>query len=192
MMPIETVCTIPGRGTVVTGKVTSGRLKAGEQVEIIGLEAPNEVVKGGTKTRTCTAVEMFHKSTDVAEAGCSVGLLIRGLERNEVARGQMVIAPTKIGSYCEFVAHILVLKESDGGRATPFSVKYQPQFFIHTADITGGFTFPEDVVMLAPGDDVRSIRVKLMRRAAMRLGDKFSIREGSKTVGRGVITEIVG
>jgi len=182
LMPIEDIFTIQGRGTVVTGRVERGILKVNEEVEIIGL--------GETKKTVVTGVEMFRKSLDEARAGDNVGLLLRGIEKTEVQRGQVIAKPGTITPHAEFEAEIYVLTKDEGGRHTPFFNGYRPQFYVRTTDVTGEVTLPSGVEMVMPGDTVK-VTCKLIYPVAMEEGFKFAIREGGKTVGAGVVTKII-
>jgi elongation factor Tu len=183
MMSIEDVFSIKGRGTVVTGRVDRGKIKVGDPVEIIGLreKSMNSVVTG---------VEMFHKSLDEGMAGDNCGLLLRGIERTDVERGQVVAKPGSITPHTKFLAQVYVLKKEEGGRHKAFFTGYRPQFYIRTMDVTGDITLPEGVEMVMPGDDV-NLTVKLIVPVALEQGSKFAIREGGLTVGAGVITKII-
>ncbi|MFA5136258.1 MAG: elongation factor Tu [Patescibacteria group bacterium] len=182
LMPIEDVFTIQGRGTVVTGRAERGVLKVNEEVEIIGLT--------DTKKTVITGVEMFRKSLDEARAGDNVGLLLRGIEKTDVQRGQVIAKPGSITPHTEFEAQIYVLKKEEGGRHTPFFKGYRPQFYIKTTDVTGELTLPAGVEMVMPGDTVK-ITGKLIYPMALEEGQKFAIREGGHTVGAGAITKII-
>jgi len=182
VMPIEGVHSIPGRGTVATGRVEQGIVKVGENLEIYGLNPVS------MKT-TCTGVEMFKKSLDQGMAGDNLGLLLRGLKREEVFRGQVVAAPGAQSCGTTFEAEVYVLTQEEGGRHTPFFSKYRPQFFTRTCDVTGEITMPEGMEMVMPGDNA-TLKVKLISPTAIEIGQKFSLREGGKTVGKGVISKI--
>ena len=181
LMPIEDVFSISGRGTVVTGKVERGTIKVGEEVEIVGLYPTT------TKT-TCTGLEMFHKLLDYAEAGENVGVLLRGIKRADIKRGQVLCKPGTLKAYKKFEAQVYVLSKDEGGRHTPFFSNYRPQLFCRTADITGMVQLPEDVKMVLPGDNVR-LEVELISPIALNEGLKFAIREGGRTVGAGVVSK---
>ena len=183
MMPIEDVFSIKGRGTVVTGRIDRGKIKVGEAVEIIGLreKSMNSVVTG---------VEMFHKSMDEGIAGDNAGLLLRGIERTDVERGQVVAKPGSITPHKKFLAEVYVLKKEEGGRHKAFFSGYRPQFYIRTMDVTGDISLPEGVEMVMPGDSV-NLTVELIVPVALEQGSKFAIREGGLTVGAGVITKII-
>ncbi len=182
MMPIEDVFSIKGRGTVVTGRVDRGVIKVGEPVEIIGLRE--------TRTSVCTGVEMFHKMMDEGMAGDNLGLLLRGIERTDVERGQVVAKPGSITPHTKFTAKVYVLKKEEGGRHSAFFNGYRPQFYIRTMDVTGNVELPEGVEMVLPGDNV-DLTVTLIVPVALEQGSKFAIREGGLTVGAGVITKII-
>jgi elongation factor Tu len=182
MMPIEDVFSIKGRGTVVTGRVDRGVVKVGEPVEIIGLRE--------TRTSVCTGVEMFHKMMDEGMAGDNLGLLLRGIERTDVERGQVVAKPGSITPHTKFTAKVYVLKKEEGGRHSAFFNGYRPQFYIRTMDVTGDVVLPEGVEMVLPGDNV-DLTVTLIVPVALEQGSKFAIREGGLTVGAGVITKII-
>ncbi len=183
MMPIEDVFSIKGRGTVVTGRIERGKIKVGEPVEIVGLrdKVMNTVVTG---------VEMFHKQLDEGIAGDNVGLLLRGIGRDEVERGMVVAAPGSITPHKKFKAEVYVLRKDEGGRHKPFFNGYRPQFYIRTTDVTGTIKLPEGVEMVMPGDNI-NMEVELLKPVALEQGSKFAIREGGLTVGAGVVTEIL-
>ena len=182
LMPVEDVFTITGRGTVATGRVERGQLKTGDEVEILGLteERAKTVVTG---------IEMFRKTLDYAEAGDNIGALLRGVQRNEIERGQVLAKPGTIHPHTEFEGQIYVLKKDEGGRHTPFFNNYRPQFFFRTTDVTGTITLPEGTEMAMPGDNV-TISVKLITPIAIEEGLRFAIREGGRTVGSGVVSKI--
>ena len=182
LMPVEDVFTITGRGTVATGRVERGQLKTGDEVEILGLteERAKTVVTG---------IEMFRKTLDYAEAGDNIGALLRGVQRNEIERGQVLAKPGTIHPHTEFEGQIYVLKKDEGGRHTPFFNNYRPQFFFRTTDVTGTITQPEGTEMAMPGDNV-TISVKLITPIAIEEGLRFAIREGGRTVGSGVVSKI--
>jgi elongation factor Tu len=182
LMPIEDVFSISGRGTVVTGRVERGVIKVGEEVEIVGFRPTFKTV--------CTGVEMFRKTLDQGQAGDNVGILIRGIKRDEVERGQVVAKPGSIKPHTKFKAEVYVLKKEEGGRHTPFFPGYRPQFYFRTTDVTGVLTLPEGVEMVMPGDNI-SCEVALITPVAMEEGLRFAIREGGRTVGAGVLTGIV-
>jgi len=183
MMSIEDVFSIKGRGTVVTGRIDRGVIKVGEPVEIVGL------AEKSTST-VCTGVEMFHKLLDEGMAGDNVGLLLRGIERTDVERGQVVAKPGSITPHKKFLAQVYVLKKDEGGRHKAFFSGYRPQFYVRTMDVTGNITLPEGVEMVMPGDDV-NLTVELIIPVALEQGSKFAIREGGLTVGAGVVTKII-
>jgi elongation factor Tu len=181
MMSVEDVFSIKGRGTVVTGRIDRGIIKVGEPVEIIGLRE--------TKNSVVTGVEMFHKLLDEGRAGDNVGLLLRGIEREDVERGQVLAKPKSITPHKKFLAEVYVLKKEEGGRHKAFFSGYRPQFYIRTMDVTGDITLPEGVEMVMPGDNV-NLTVELIVPVALEQGSKFAIREGGLTVGAGVVTKI--
>jgi elongation factor Tu len=182
LMPIEDVFSISGRGTVVTGRVERGQVKVGEDVEIVGFRPTTKTV--------CTGVEMFRKTLDSGQAGDNVGVLLRGTKRDDVERGQVVAQPGSITPHTEFKAEVYVLKKEEGGRHTPFFPGYRPQFYFRTTDVTGVMTLPEGVEMVMPGDNI-SCEVKLITPVALEKEIRFAIREGGRTVGAGVLTEII-
>lgn len=182
LMPVEDVFTIQGRGTVVTGRVERGVLKVNAEIELVGL-------KDTTKT-VVTGIEMFRKSLDEARAGDNVGLLLRGIEKNDVQRGQVIAKPGTVTPHTEFEAEIYVLTKEEGGRHTPFFKGYRPQFYIRTTDVTGEANLPEGVEMVMPGDTIK-ISAKLIYPVALEEGLKFAIREGGHTVGAGVVTKVI-
>jgi elongation factor Tu len=182
LMPIEDVFSISGRGTVVTGRIERGRVKVGEEVEIVG-------IKDTTKT-ICTGVEMFRKLLDDGQAGDNVGVLLRGTKREDVERGQVLAKPGSINPHTTFEAEIYVLTKEEGGRHTPFFKGYRPQFYFRTTDVTGSCELPEGVEMVMPGDNIKMV-VTLINPIAMEEGLRFAIREGGKTVGAGVVAKIV-
>ena len=182
LMPVEDVFSITGRGTVATGRIETGVIKVGEEIQIIGLgEEP--------KKSTVTGVEMFRKLLDQGEAGDNVGLLLRGIDKKEIKRGQVIAKPNTITPHKKFTAEIYVLKKEEGGRHTPFHNKYRPQFFIRTLDVTGEILLPEGVEMVMPGDNV-TINVELIYPVAVNEGLRFAIREGGRTVGAGQVTKL--
>jgi len=183
LMPVEDVFSIKGRGTVVTGKVARGVLKVNEEVEIVGLSEK-------TKKTVATGIEMFRKSLDEAMAGDNVGLLLRGVEKDEVQRGQVIAKPGTVTPHTEFEAQLYVLTKEEGGRHTPFFTGYRPQFYIRTTDVTGEVTLPKGVEMVMPGDNITG-QVKLITPVALEEGLRFAVREGGKTVGAGVITKVI-
>lgn len=182
LMPIEDVFSISGRGTVVTGRIERGKVKVGEEVEIIGITPT-------TKT-TCTGVEMFRKLLDEGVAGDNVGVLLRGTKRDDVQRGQVLAKPGSITPHTHFEAEVYVLSKEEGGRHTPFFQGYRPQFYFRTTDVTGSVELPEGVEMVMPGDNVK-ITVQLINPIAMEAGLRFAIREGGRTVGAGVVSTII-
>jgi elongation factor Tu len=184
LMPVEDVFGIKGRGTVVTGRVERGRIEPMSEVEVIGLQ--DEVRK-----TVATSLEMFRKTLDYAEAGDNVGVLLRGIDRDEVERGMVLAAPGSIRPHTEFLGEVYVLKKEEGGRHTPFFSGYRPQFYIQTLDVTGAVELPEGIEMVMPGDSV-TMKVKLIVPVALESGSRFAIREGGRTVGAGVITKVAG
>ncbi|WP_029011721.1 elongation factor Tu [Niveispirillum irakense] len=182
LMPIEDVFSISGRGTVVTGRVESGIVKVGEEVEIVG-------IRPTTKT-TVTGVEMFRKLLDQGQAGDNIGALLRGTKRDDVERGQVLAKPGSINPHTDFEAETYILTKEEGGRHTPFFANYRPQFYFRTTDVTGSVTLPEGTEMVMPGDNIR-FAVKLIAPIAMDEGLRFAIREGGRTVGAGVVSKIV-
>ncbi|MEO6196822.1 MAG: elongation factor Tu [Dehalococcoidia bacterium] len=182
LMPIEDVFGIKGRGTVVTGRVERGVVKPGEEVEIVGF--------GATRKTVCTGVEMFQKTLDEGEAGDNVGCLLRGVERDDVERGQVLAKPGSITPHLEFESEVYCLSKEEGGRHTPFFNGYRPQFYIRTTDVTGSIQLPEGVEMVMPGDNIKMI-VELHTPVALEEGVRFAIREGGRTVGAGVLTKML-
>ena len=182
LMPIEDVFTISGRGTVVTGRIERGIVKTGDALEIVGITDTSET--------TCTGVEMFRKSLDEGRAGENCGVLLRGIEREAVERGQVLSKPSSITPHTEFEAEIYVLSKEEGGRHTPFFSNYRPQFYFRTTDVTGACELPEKVEMVMPGDNIK-MKVSLIAPIAMDEGLKFAIREGGRTVGAGVVSKII-
>ncbi len=183
MMSVEDVFSIKGRGTVVTGRVDRGKIKVGEPVEIVGLREKS-------MASVVTGVEMFHKSLDEGMAGDNCGLLLRGIERTDVERGQVIAKPKSITPHKRFMSQVYVLKKDEGGRHKAFFTGYRPQFYIRTMDVTGNIKLPEGIEMVMPGDDV-NLEVELIVPVALEQGSKFAIREGGLTVGAGVITKIL-
>lgn len=183
LMPVEDVFSITGRGTVATGRIETGIVHVGDELEMIGLGAD------GKKT-VCTGVEMFRKLLDEGEAGDNVGLLLRGVDKNEIKRGMVLAKPGSVKPHSKFKAEVYILKKEEGGRHTPFHNKYRPQFYLRTMDVTGEITLPEGTEMVMPGDNV-TITVELLTPVACSLGLRFAIREGGRTVGAGQITEIL-
>ncbi len=181
LMPIEDVFGIKGRGTVVTGRIERGKIKTGEEVEIVGF--------GETRKRVVTGVEMFQKTLDEGLAGDNVGCLLRGIDRDEVERGQVLAKPGSIKPRTKFASEVYVLSKEEGGRHTPFFNGYRPQFYIRTTDVTGSIKLPEGVEMVMPGDNVR-MEIELITAVALEEGVRFAIREGGRTVGAGVVTQI--
>ena len=182
LMPVEDVFTITGRGTVATGRVEQGQIKVGEEVEIVGL-------KDEKSKTTVTGLEMFRKLLDFAEAGCNVGALLRGVQRSDIERGQVLAKPGSIHPHTKFQGHVYILKKDEGGRHTPFFNNYRPQFYFRTTDVTGVITLPEGNEMCMPGDNV-DMDVELITPIAMDEGLRFAIREGGRTVGSGVVSKI--
>jgi elongation factor Tu len=182
LMPVEDVFSIKGRGTVATGRVERGKVRVNEEIEIVGLKETRKVV--------CTGVEMFRKLLDEGVAGDNIGVLLRGVDRDEIERGQVLAKPRSITPHTTFKTQVYVLKKEEGGRHTPFFKGYRPQFYIRTMDVTGAVTLPEGVEMVMPGDNVE-LTVELIVPVALEDGSKFAIREGGRTVGAGVITQII-
>jgi elongation factor Tu len=182
LMPVEDVFSIKGRGTVATGRIERGKVKVGEEIEIIGLK--------DTTKKVVTGVEMFRKTLDEGQAGDNVGILLRGVEKDDIERGQVLAKPGSITPHTEFDAEVYILTKEEGGRHSPFFTGYRPQFFVRTTDVTGEISLPEGVEMVMPGDRA-NMSVKLIQSVAMEEGFRFAIREGGKTVGAGVITKIV-
>jgi elongation factor Tu len=183
LMPVEDVFSIKGRGTVVTGRVGRGMVKVGDEIEIVGLR--------DTRKTVVTGVEMFHKSMQTAEAGDAIGCLLRGVEKDDVERGQVLAAPGTIKAHKEAEAEVYILKKEEGGRHTPFFDGYKPQFFIGTMDITGVIHLPEGVEMAMPGDQLVKMKIETIYPVPMEAGLRFAVREGGKTVGAGVITKVL-
>ena len=182
LMPVEDVFSITGRGTVATGRIETGVVKIGDEVEILGL--------GEEKKTVVTGVEMFRKILDLGEAGDNVGLLLRGIDKDEIKRGMVLCHPGQIKPHNKFMASVYILKKEEGGRHTPFHNKYRPQFYLRTMDCTGEISLPEGIEMVMPGDNVH-IQVELIYPVALNVGLRFAIREGGRTVGSGQITEIL-
>ena len=182
LMPVEDVFTITGRGTVATGRVEQGQIKVGEEVEIVGL-------KDEKSKTTVTGLEMFRKLLDFAEAGDNVGALLRGVQRSDIERGQVLAKPGSIHPHTKFQGHVYILKKDEGGRHTPFFNNYRPQFYFRTTDVTGVINLPEGTEMCMPGDNV-DMDVELITPIAMDEGLRFAIREGGRTVGSGVVSKI--
>jgi len=183
LMPVEDVFSITGRGTVATGRIERGIIKTGDPVQILGMGAEN-------LTSTITGVEMFRKILDRGEAGDNVGLLLRGIEKEQICRGMVICKPGSVTPHAKFKAEVYVLSKEEGGRHTPFFNKYRPQFYFRTTDVTGECKLPAGVEMVMPGDNV-SIEVELINKIAMEKGLRFAIREGGRTVGSGQVTEIL-
>jgi elongation factor Tu len=183
LLPVEDVFGIKGRGTVATGRIERGLVKVGESVELIGMGAP-------TRTTVCTGVEMFNKTLDEGQAGDNVGLLLRGVERADIQRGQVLAKPGSITPHQTFMGEVYVLTKEEGGRHTPFFKGYRPQFYLRTTDVTGAIELPEGMEMVMPGDNVQ-MGVELIVPVAMEEGLRFAIREGGRTVGAGVVTKII-
>ena len=181
LMPVEDVFSITGRGTVATGRIEAGRVKVGDEVQILGL--------GADRKSVVTGVEMFRKILDEGEAGDNVGLLLRGIDKNEIKRGMVICHPGQVQPHDEFKAQVYILKKEEGGRHTPFHNHYRPQFYIRTLDVTGEISLPEGTEMVMPGDNV-TIDVELIYPVACNVGLRFAIREGGRTVGAGQITEL--
>jgi elongation factor Tu len=182
LMPVEDIFTIQGRGTVATGRIERGKVKVNEQVEIVGIR--------DTRTTVCTGVEMFKKLLDEGVAGDNVGLLLRGVERKDIERGQVIAKPGSITPHTKFKAESYILTKEEGGRHTPFFTGYRPQFYFRTTDVTGVATLPAGVEMVMPGDNV-AMEIELITPIAMEKGLRFAIREGGRTVGAGTITEVI-
>ena len=182
LMPVEDVFTITGRGTVATGRVERGSLKAGEQLEIVGLK--------DTATTVATSIEMFRKILDYAEAGDNAGILLRGVDRSKIERGQVLAKPGSIKPHTKFEAQVYILSKEEGGRHTPFFNGYRPQFYFRTTDVTGNMNLPEGVEMIMPGDNI-TITAELINPIAMEEGLRFAIREGGHTVGAGVVAKVL-
>ena len=181
LMPVEDVFSIKGRGTVATGRADRGKIKVNDEVELVGLK--------DTKKTVVTGVEMFRKTLDEAQAGDNVGLLLRGIEREDIERGQVIAAPGSITPHTEFEAEVYVLSKEEGGRHTPFFTGYRPQFYLRTTDVTGEVSLPKEVEMVMPGDNVK-VSVKLIQPIALEEGVRFAIREGGHTVGAGVVSKV--
>jgi elongation factor Tu len=182
LMPVEDIFTIQGRGTVATGRIERGMIKVNEAVEIVGIRP--------TKSTVCTGVEMFHKLLDEGVAGDNVGLLLRGVERKEIERGQVIAKPGSITPHTKFKAEVYVLTKEEGGRHTPFFTGYRPQFYFRTTDVTGSAHLPEGVEMVMPGDNI-TMEIELISPIAMEKGLRFAIREGGRTVGAGTVADII-
>src|SRR5579883_1163183 len=182
LMPVEDTMTITGRGTVATGRVERGVLKAGEQIEIVGLKA--------TKSTVATSMEMFRKTLDSVQAGDNAGILLRGVERKDIERGQVLAKPGSIKPHTHFTSEVYILSKEEGGRHTPFFNGYRPQFYFRTTDVTGECKLPEGVEMVMPGDNVK-LEIKLIQPIAIEDGLRFAIREGGRTVGAGVVAKVI-
>jgi elongation factor Tu len=182
LLPVEDVFTISGRGTVVTGRVERGKIKVGEEIEIVGIRPTQKTV--------CTGVEMFRKILDEGEAGDNIGVLLRGTKRDQVERGQVLAKPGSMTPHTKFVSQIYILTKEEGGRHTPFFKGYRPQFYFRTTDVTGSCELPEGIEMVMPGDNV-TMKVELIAPIAMEDGLRFAIREGGRTVGAGVVSKII-
>jgi elongation factor Tu len=182
LMPMEDIFTISGRGTVVTGRVERGKVKVGEEIEIVGF--------GETKKRVVTGVEMFRKTLDDGQAGDNIGVLLRGTDKDEVERGMVLAKPGSITPHHKFKASIYALKKEEGGRHTPFFTGYRPQFYFRTTDVTGNVKLPSGMEMVMPGDNV-NLEIELITDVAMEKGLTFAIREGGRTVGAGTVTDIL-
>lgn len=182
LMPVESVHSIAGRGTVITGRIEQGAIKINDVIDIVGLDKNSNT--------TCTGLEMFHKSLDFAEAGENVGILLRGLKKDDIRRGQVVCKPGTIKSHKKFKAEVITLTKAEGGRHTPFLSDYRPQFFFRTADVTGGIVLKDKDAMVMPGDHT-SFTVELIYSMPISAGLRFAIREGGRTVGAGVVSEII-
>jgi elongation factor Tu len=181
-MPVEDIFSISGRGTVATGRIERGQVKVGEEMEIVGIRP--------TQKKVITGVEMFKKLLDYGEAGDNVGLLLRGTDRRDIERGQVVAAPGSITPHVKFSGEAYILTKEEGGRHTPFFSGYRPQFYFRTTDVTGNVKLPEGVEMVMPGDKV-TMEVELITPIAMEKGLRFAIREGGRTVGAGTVTDII-
>lgn len=181
-MPVEDVFSIEGRGTVVTGRIERGQVNINDEIEIIGLRETQKTV--------VTGIEMFNKQLDSGQAGDNAGVLLRGLKKEDVERGQVLAAPGSITPHTEFECEVYILNKEEGGRHTPFFKGYKPQFYVRTTDVTGEVTLPEGTEMVMPGDTI-SFKVKLVQPVAMEDGMRFAIREGGRTVGAGVVTKVV-
>lgn len=182
LMPVEDVFSIKGRGTVVTGRIERGQIKIGDEIEIVGIK--------DTKKTVVTGIEMFHKQLESGQAGDNAGVLLRGVEKDDIERGQVLAKPGSVTPHAEFEAEAIILSKEEGGRHTPLFTGYKPQFYVRTTDVTGELTLPEGVEMVMPGDSTK-MTVKLITPVAMEEGLRFAIREGGKTIGAGVITKII-
>jgi len=183
LMPIEDVFSITGRGTVATGRIETGIAKTGDPVEIIGMGAEK-------LTSTITGIEMFRQILDRGEAGDNAGILLRGIDKNDISRGMVIVKPGSVTPHAKFKAEVYILKKEEGGRHTPFHNNYRPQFYVRTTDVTGNIVLPDGVEMVMPGDNL-TITVELIQKIAMNVGLRFAIREGGRTVGAGQVTEIL-
>lgn len=183
LMPVEDVFSITGRGTVATGRVERGQVKVGDELQIVGIKAE-------TKKTVCTGVEMFRKLLDHAEAGDNIGVLLRGIDKNEVERGQVLAKPNTITPHTKFEAQVYVLTKEEGGRHKPFFDGYRPQFYFRTTDVTGSISLPEGTEMVMPGDHI-TMTVELIAPIAMEEGLQFAIREGGRTVGAGTVAKVI-
>jgi elongation factor Tu len=181
-MPVEDTMTITGRGTVATGRVERGVLKAGEPLELIGIRA--------TKNTVATSMEMFRKILDTVQAGDNAGILLRGVDRKDIERGQVLAKPGSIKPHTKFEAEVYILSKEEGGRHTPFFSGYRPQFYFRTTDVTGNLNLPEGVEMVMPGDNIK-ISAELINPIALEEGLRFAIREGGRTVGAGVVSKVI-
>ncbi|MEK7209202.1 MAG: EF-Tu/IF-2/RF-3 family GTPase, partial [Patescibacteria group bacterium] len=182
LMPVEDIFSIEGRGTVVTGRIERGKVKIGEEVEIVGIHP--------TVKTTITGIEMFNKQLDEGIAGDNAGILLRGTKKEEVTRGQVLAKIGSVTPHTEFESEVYILKKEEGGRHTPFFTGYKPQFYIRTTDVTGEVSLPEAVKMVMPGDTI-TFKVKLVAPVALESQQRFAIREGGKTVGAGVVTKVI-
>jgi elongation factor Tu len=182
LMPVEDVFSISGRGTVVTGAISQGTVNLGDKIEIVGIK--------DTVETTVTGIEMFRKEMDFAEAGDNAGILLRGIAKEDVERGQVLVKPGSITPHTKFRCEVYILSKEEGGRHTPFFNNYRPQFYVRTTDVTGSITLPEGTEMVMPGDNVE-LTVELGSPVALEQGTKFAIREGGRTVGAGVVAEIL-
>jgi elongation factor Tu len=190
LMPVEDVFSITGRGTVATGRIERGVINTGEAVEIVGLVDPSTLKGGKPMTSVVTGVEMFRKILDRGEAGDNAGMLLRGIDKNQISRGMVICKPGSITPHTKFKAEVYVLSKDEGGRHTPFFNNYRPQFYMRTTDVTGSVTLPEGTDMIMPGDNT-TFEVKLIYPVAMEKGLRFAIREGGRTIGAGQVTEIL-
>jgi elongation factor Tu len=182
LMPVEDVFSISGRGTVVTGRIEKGTIKVGEEIEIVGIK--------DTQTTTVTGVEMFRKEMEQGEAGDNCGILLRGIKKEDVERGQVLVKPGTITPHTKFTCEVYILSKDEGGRHTPFFSGYRPQFYVRTTDVTGSVTLEDGTEMVMPGDNVK-LTVELVAPIALEEGTRFAIREGGRTVGAGVVSSII-